>query len=61
MLILKGVNIFPMQIEKKLMDIAGVGTNFLIILNREGYNDDMTVKVEVNKQYFSGDLKQLED
>ncbi|MFO7569077.1 MAG: phenylacetate--CoA ligase [Smithellaceae bacterium] len=60
MLILKGVNIFPMQIEKKLMDIAGVGTNFLIILTREGFNDDMTVKVEVNKQYFSGDLRQLE-
>jgi len=60
MLILKGVNIFPMQIEKKLMEIEGVGTNFLIILEREGFNDDMTVKVEVNKKYFSGDMKQLE-
>ena len=40
MLILKGVNIFPMQIEKKLMEIPDVGTNFLIILNREGFNDD---------------------
>ena len=60
MLILKGVNIFPMQIEKKLMDIEGIGTNFLIILNREGYNDNMTVKVEVSKEYFSGDLKQME-
>lgn len=60
MLILKGVNIFPIQIEKKLMDIAGVGTNFLIILSREGFNDDMTVKVEVNQQFFSGDLRQLE-
>jgi phenylacetate-CoA ligase len=60
MLILKGVNIFPMQVERKLMDIAGVGTNFIIILNREGFNDDMTVKVEVHKQYFSGDLRQLE-
>jgi phenylacetate-CoA ligase len=29
-------------------------------LNREGFNDDMTVKVEVHKQYFSGDLRQLE-
>ena len=29
MLILKGVNIFPIQIEKKLMDINGVGKNFL--------------------------------
>ncbi len=60
MLILKGVNIFPMQIEKKLMEIEGVGTNFLIILEREGFNDDMTVKVEVNKKYFSGDMKQLD-
>ena len=61
MLILKGVNIFPIQIEKKLMDIPGVGQNFLIVLDREGYNDHMTVKVEVNREFFLGDLKQLED
>lgn len=60
MLILKGVNIFPVQIEKKLMEIAGVGNNFLIILEREGYNDQMIVRVEVLKEFFSGDLKQLE-
>lgn len=60
MLILKGVNIFPMQIEKKLMEISGVGTNFLIILEREEFNDSMTVKVEVSKELFSGELKQLE-
>jgi phenylacetate-CoA ligase len=42
------------------MDIEGVGTNFLIILNRQGYNDDMTVKVEVDKKYFSGEIKQME-
>jgi phenylacetate-CoA ligase len=60
MLIIKGSNIFPMQIEKKLMEISGVGTNFLIILDREGFNDSLTVKVEVNKKYFSGDMKQLD-
>ena len=60
MLILKGVNIFPIQIEKKLMDIPGVGTNFLIILEREGFNDLMVVRVEVGREFFSGDLKQLE-
>jgi len=60
MLIIKGVNIFPMQIEKKLMEIPGVGTNFLIILEREEFNDSMTVKVEVGKDFFSGELKQLE-
>ncbi|MDD5475366.1 MAG: phenylacetate--CoA ligase [Syntrophales bacterium] len=60
MMILKGVNIFPIQIEKKLMEIAEVGNNFLIILERDGYNDHMIVRVEVLKDFFSGDLKQLE-
>ena len=60
MMILKGVNIFPIQIEKKLMEIPGVGTNFVIILDREDYNDSMTVKVEVQKEFFGGDLQQLE-
>ncbi|MDA8123985.1 MAG: phenylacetate--CoA ligase [Deltaproteobacteria bacterium] len=60
MMILKGVNIFPIQIEKKLMEIPGVGTNFVIVLDRAGFNDQMTVKVEVKKDFFGGDLKQLE-
>jgi phenylacetate-CoA ligase len=61
MMIIKGVNIFPIQIEKKLMEISGVGNNFLIILEREGFNDNMIVRVEVQKEFFSGNLKQLEN
>jgi len=60
MLIIKGVNIFPVQIEKKLMEISDVGNNFQIILERKGYNDHMIVRVEVVRELFSGDLKQLE-
>jgi len=60
MLIIKGVNIFPVQIEKKLMEIAGVGNNFQIILERQGYNDHMIVRVEAVKELFSGEVKQLE-
>jgi phenylacetate-CoA ligase len=60
MLIIKGVNMYPIQIEKKLMEISGVGTNYRIVLEREGYNDHMTVKVEVAREFFSGNLKQLE-
>jgi phenylacetate-CoA ligase len=60
MMILKGVNIFPMQIEKKLMEIPGIGTNFVIQLDREDYNDSLTVKVEIQKEYFSGDMRQIE-
>lgn len=60
MMIVKGVNIFPIQIEKKLMEIPGVGTDFLILLEREGGNDTMVVKVEVQKQFFDGDIMHLE-
>jgi len=60
MLILKGVNIFPIQIEKRLMGIPGVGNNFLIVLERDGFTDLMIVKVEVQREYFKGDLRQLE-
>jgi len=60
MLIIKGVNIFPIQIEKKLMEIPGVGNDFLIVLEREGYNDRMTVKVEVGQDFFDGDVLHLE-
>jgi len=60
MMIIKGVNIFPVQVEKILMDIPGVGTNFLIILEREGYDDVMHIKVEVRRDLFTGNVKQLE-
>lgn len=60
MMILKGVNIFPIQIEKKLMEIPGVGRNFLIFLEREGFNDLMHIKVEVERGFFDGELRHLE-
>ncbi|MCX5833291.1 MAG: phenylacetate--CoA ligase [Deltaproteobacteria bacterium] len=60
MLIIKGVNIFPIQVEKKLMEIPGVGTDYVIILEREGFNDVMIVKAEVQKEFFDGDLFHLE-
>jgi phenylacetate-CoA ligase len=60
MMIIKGVNIFPIQIERKLMGIPGVGNNFLIVLERMDFTDLMTVKVEVRREYFMGDLLQLE-
>lgn len=60
MMILKGVNIYPVQIEKILMGLSGVGNDFQIVLDREGFNDYMTVRVEIQKDFFAGDLKQLE-
>lgn len=62
MFILKGVNIFPLQIDTTLMNIPEVGTNYRVILEREkeNFQDRMIVQVEVRPEYFQGDLWQLE-
>ncbi|HEX29763.1 TPA: phenylacetate--CoA ligase family protein, partial [Candidatus Poribacteria bacterium] len=60
MLIVKGVNIFPIQIERVLMNIPEVGTDYQIILDRKNYLDAMTVRVEINAKFFDGDIRHLE-
>ncbi len=59
MLIVKGVNIFPMQIERVLMAMPEVESNYLVELSRENFNDLMCVKVEVQQEFFQEDLKYL--
>jgi phenylacetate-CoA ligase len=59
MLIVKGVNIFPMQVDKVLMAMPEVGTHYLVELTRENFNDVMHVKVEVQPNFFQEDLKYL--
>ena len=60
MFILKGVNIFPLQIDTILMNIPEVGTNYQVVLERDGeYQDKMVVRVEVHPEFFRGDLRQL--
>jgi phenylacetate-CoA ligase len=59
MIIIKGVNIFPMQIEQVLLAMPEVYTNYLVELKRENFNDQMVVKVEVQQHFFQEDLKYL--
>ncbi|HRT08085.1 MAG TPA: phenylacetate--CoA ligase [Candidatus Paceibacterota bacterium] len=56
MLIIRGVNIFPQQIEQVLMSMPQVGRNYLIIV--EGL-DDLTVKVELSDRGFDGQVEHL--
>ncbi|MGC9141411.1 MAG: phenylacetate--CoA ligase family protein [Caldimicrobium sp.] len=56
MFIVRGVNIFPQQIEAVLMGIRGVAQNYQIIL--EGY-DEMIVKVEIDRDFFDGRIERL--
>ncbi len=59
MLIVKGVNIFPLQIDQVLMAMPEVGTHYLVELTRENFNDVMHVKVEVQQNFFQEDLRFL--
>ncbi|NLI81424.1 MAG: phenylacetate--CoA ligase [Deltaproteobacteria bacterium] len=60
MFIIKGVNIFPVQVEQVLMNIAEVGNNYVIILRRENNVDEMIVKVEVTDRIFVEDMRHLQ-
>lgn len=55
MFIIKGVNIYPMQIERVLMGFPEVGQNYLIVLTRNEAIDQLTVKVEIKAEYYRDD------
>ncbi|MDR1491072.1 MAG: phenylacetate--CoA ligase [Desulfovibrio sp.] len=59
MLIIKGCNIYPMQVEQILMSFREVGENYLIVLENEGGMDRMRVQVEVRSEYFVDDMRVL--
>ena len=60
MFIVKGCNIFPMQIEGVLMKIPEVGADYLITLDTIDGNDEMIIEVEVKKDWFNGDISRLD-
>lgn len=60
MLIIRGVNVFPSQVEHVLMGVEGVEPHYQIVVNREGNMDTMVVKVEVSETLFSDEVKGLE-
>lgn len=59
MLIIRGVNVFPSQIEEVLMRIPEVGTNYQIMLDRVEDLDRITVRVEISGEMFRGEVNEL--
>jgi phenylacetate-CoA ligase len=59
MLIINGVNVFPSQIEEVVMAMREVGNNYLIVLEKDGVLDKLTVKVEVGPTIFMDDARPL--
>jgi phenylacetate-CoA ligase len=59
MLVIRGINVFPSQIEHVLLKIPEVGNQFMVYIDRINHLDEMTVDVEINREYFSGELADL--
>ncbi|HOV07586.1 MAG TPA: phenylacetate--CoA ligase [Spirochaetota bacterium] len=59
MLIIRGVNVFPSQVEAVLMEVPGIEPHYQIIVDRKGSMDDIEVMVEVNEKVFSDEIKVL--
>jgi phenylacetate-CoA ligase len=61
MLIIRGVNVFPSQIETVLMARKDVSPYYLLIVDRKGHMDTLEVKVEINQDVFSDAVKGLQN
>lgn len=60
MLIIRGVNVFPSQIESVLFTIKGVEPHYQLLVDREGTLDTLEVLVEVDEQTFSDEVRKLQ-
>ena len=61
MLIIRGVNVFPSQIESVLMEVEGVEPHYQLVVDREENLDVLTVLVELGERTFSDEVKQLQN
>lgn len=60
MLIIRGVNVFPSQIESVLLEMSETEPHYLLIIEREGSLDVLKLLVEVQEQFFSDEVRELE-
>lgn len=60
MLIIRGVNVFPTQVESVLINIAGVLPHYLLIVDRVNATDTLEIQVEVANDMFSDEVRKME-
>jgi phenylacetate-CoA ligase len=61
MLIIRGVNVFPSQIESVLLQIEEAEPHYMIIVDRKDTMDELEIQVEVSEKVFSDEIRRLED
>lgn len=59
MLIIRGVNVFPSQIEEVLLNVGGITPNYQIIVDRVNNTDTLDVQVEMSEAFFADDVKSI--
>jgi phenylacetate-CoA ligase len=60
MLIIRGVNVFPSQIESVILNMNDVSPHYQIIVDRINNLDTMMIEIEVSESMFSDDVKSME-
>ncbi|OPL12799.1 MAG: phenylacetate--CoA ligase [delta proteobacterium MLS_D] len=60
MLVIRGVNVFPSQIESVLLGIEGLEPHYEMIVDRDGTLDTLEIRVEVGEQIFSDEVRSLQ-
>jgi phenylacetate-CoA ligase len=60
MLKIRGVNVFPSQIESILLQVEGIEPHYLIIVDRERHLDDLEIWIEVSEAVFSDEMRKME-
>ena len=61
MLIIRGVNVFPTQVEHVLMETEGTSPHYLLVVTRDGSLDSLEVWVEISEQMFSERMSKMTD
>ena len=60
MLIIRGVNVFPSQVEAALIDVEEVSPHYMIIVDRVNNLDTLEIQVELNPKYYTDEIRVLE-
>jgi len=60
MLIIRGVNVFPSQIEEVLLRAEGVEPHYQLVVDRSSHLDTLEIQVEMNERIFSDQIRSLE-
>jgi phenylacetate-CoA ligase len=60
MLIIRGVNVYPSQIEQALLRVEGVLPQYQIVIDRQKSLDEVTVRVEIRPEVFSDEMRQMQ-